>query len=201
MLRQVSGFQLAASLTSSLVWPAVLTLLLVFAWRKRSAITELLDSRVKGPGRPLRRLKAGPVEIEWEQLIESTANQVADTSTQVEATGTVSQELSPIADAVPAAAVLEAFARVERRLREITSDLDAPLYGRKVPTIRTMATQAYKNKIISEDILGAISNLSRLRNEAAHRVGEAEISSGQAREYLELVDLVLQAIDAPRSIK
>ena len=45
-----------------------------------------------------------------------------------------------------------------------------------------------------EQIFCAISNLRRLRDEAAHRVGGEDITASQAKEYLELVDRVLDAL-------
>ena len=57
-----------------------------------------------------------------------------------------------------------------------------------------LAIKALEEKLISEETYEAIDNLRRLRNEAAHRVGGADITADQAREYLQLVDRVLRAM-------
>lgn len=196
----MSGFQLTASLASSLAWPVLVLAIAVFAWIRRAAIATFFNSSSKPSPKSLKRFKAGPVEFEWEQLIESTEKQVATVGPLVSSNMTIGQMLSDIADTVPTAAVLEAFARVERRLREVTANLPI-IPNMRVPPVRAMARQAFENGLISEEIAGAIFNLSRLRNEAAHRVGEADISASQAHEYLDLVDRVLEAMATPGSGK
>jgi len=192
---EVSGFQLTASLASSLAWPVIVLGIATFAWLNRSDLTALFYARPKPSGRPLKRLKAGPVEFEWEQLIEATDEQVPTGEVPDPSDGSaVSTELDSIADSVPTAAVLEGFARVEQRLRQITTGLER---FRRNPSMGWLARKAFEENLISEETFGAIANLSRLRNEAAHRVGEADITADQAHEYLRLVDRALKAITAP----
>jgi hypothetical protein len=143
-------------------------------------------------------VRAGPVELEWEQLIETVAEKVPESPAVVStAAKSVTQELAAIADSVPAAAVLEALARLERRLRElynkVRDEYESSLGGRYPPrpTIARMARVLVASGLIPKEIEGAILNLSRLRNEAAHRVGEQDITTDQAYEYLGLVDRVL----------
>ena len=197
MMHYMSGFQLTASLASSLAWPVILTLLAVFVWVKRSDLITLFDSRKRYSERPLKRFKAGPVEFEWEQLIDVTHKQVDAKKPSSIFSNFVSKDLDDIANTVPAAAVLEGFARVEQRLRQIVEDSGIRKFqGRRSSPIGWMARVAFEENLISEEAYGAISNLSRLRNEAAHRVGGAEISASQAHEYLHLIDRVLEALDA-----
>jgi hypothetical protein len=193
----MSGFQLVASLASSLAWPVIVMVMLIFVWSKRDDIQKLFSPRSISHGRTLKRLRAGPVELEWDQLIESTAEQVSESlNTPITVTEeSVKQELGPIANSVPAAAVLEAFARVERRLRKIFDklpyDLKSVRYGMHSPGVSLIADILSENGLISREIRLAIYNLNQLRNEAAHRVGEADITTDQANEYLGLVDSVL----------
>jgi hypothetical protein len=72
----MSGFQLTASLASSLAWPAVLIAFVAFAWFKRSDLVSLFDSRKKSSERPLKRFKAGPVEFEWNDVKETVNSQI-----------------------------------------------------------------------------------------------------------------------------
>jgi len=190
----VSGFQLAASLASSLAWPVLVAAILIFAWSKRRAISELLNLRSISHGRTLRRVRAGPVELEWDQLIESTAKQISDAVPMVDAKprGTVRRDLDTVASSVPAAAVLEGFARLERQLRVKTQGIldthSEPGRRRIERSVLAMARSARDHNLISEEIL------SGLRNEAAHRVGGDDITTEQAREYLDLVDSVIEAM-------
>lgn len=84
----------------------------------------------------------------------------------------------------PAIAVLEAFAQVERRLRELL-----PEYSRA--DVERLAAIARSKGLIPEQTRVAIDNLVALRNSAAHRVGEADITSDQAYQYLELADYIM----------
>jgi hypothetical protein len=198
----MSGFQLTASLASSLAWPVIVLILFAFMWIKRDDISRLFSLRTMQQGRTLRRLRAGPVELEWDQLIESTAEQVSEVppiTTSVSASvGLVRQELNDIARNVPTAAVLEAFARLEQRLREIfdqvRDDNEEGPSGKYTPRFYGMPQMVRvlsERGIIPDEIRAAILNLNRLRNEASHRVGGADITADQAYDYLELVDRIL----------
>ena len=197
MLWAMSGFQLAASLASSLAWPIVVVVLLAFAWIKREDIGKIFNVRAFPQGRSLRRVRAGPVELEWDQLIESTAEKVAEIppTSNPDTKGLVA-ELGQIAHTVPTAAVLEAFARLEKRLREIyeplREDYESSLGGRyRVLGVNQITSTLAKADVISPEIHAAIINLSKLRTEASHRVGESDITAMDATEYLALVDGVL----------
>jgi hypothetical protein len=194
-IRNVSGFQLTASLASSLAWPVVLLATVAFVWFKRSDLVTLFESRKKSSERPLKRFKAGPVEFEWEQLIDATSKQISAEVLPTAPDNLVSKELDTIVDSVPTAAVLEGSARVEQRLRQLVSHGSGgnPETGRYA-TMTALARTAFEERLISEETYKAIDNLRRLRNEAAHRVGGADITADQAREYLQLVDRVLKAM-------
>jgi hypothetical protein len=198
----MSGFQLIASLASSLAWPIIVIAILVFVWAKRDVIGNLFNSRTIAQGRTLRRVRAGPVELEWEQLIETTAEKVPEATAPISTPGkSIGQELAAIANSVPTAAVLEAFARLERCLRElydkVRDEYESTLSGRYPPRpgVIRMASVLVASGLIPEEIQAAILNLNRLRNEAAHRVGGADITTEQAYDYLELVDRILGYLD------
>jgi hypothetical protein len=191
----VSGFQLTASLASSLAWPVVLLAIVAFVWFKRSDLVALFESRKKSSERPLKRFKAGPVEFEWEQLIDATSKQISAEVLPTAPDNLVSKELDTIVDSVPTAAVLEGSARVEQRLRQLVSHgADGNPKTGRYATMTALARTAFEEGLISEETYKAIDNLRRLRNEAAHRVGGADITADQAREYLQLVDRVLKAM-------
>jgi hypothetical protein len=191
----MSGFQLTASLVSSLAWPLITISILFLIWAKRRDIGVLLSLHSTPQGRTVRRLRAGPVEVEWDQLIATTAEQVPDIpASEPSAEKSSREELAKIADSVPTAAVLEAYARLEGRLRELQAQEDPVLTSRPVAIHQVLAALVRSGSISGEVNL-AVRNLNHLKNEAAHRVGAADITTEQAYEYLELVERVLDYLN------
>jgi hypothetical protein len=184
----MSGFQLTASLVSSLVWPFVVVIVLIFLWTRRTEIGKFFSNNSISRGRPLRRIKAGPLELEWDQLVELTTDKVKDISGLYEP-GPISERLRPMAREDPAAAVLVAFNDVEQSLRNLL-----PQYSNRAEVGR-LAELALSDGLIPQQVWTAINNLIALRNEAAHRVGEADITSTQAYEYLNLADHVYSILE------
>lgn len=106
-------------------------------------------------------------------------------------------ELADVAAKVPAAAVLEGFARIESRLNQLLTKAGdyRPWAGSLV-----LCNMALDRGLISRNLSIGIRNLRHLRNQAAHRVGESDITADQAFEYLTLVDGVLRALDNAESV-
>jgi hypothetical protein len=220
----VSDAQLAASLVASLAWPVFILGAIVAAWIKRREIIDLVGSNgAIAEGRKLKRLKAGPIELEWEALIASTAEQVNRamrvTSTRTEGTearpserpviadrndtgaggtGISPDAILPISSSVPTAAILEEFARIESRLRYILSR--AGKHPSPRDTAVALSERALEAGLITPELSNAIKGLAGLRNEAAHRVGQADISTEQARQYLDLAERVLTGLGASTGI-
>lgn len=201
-----------ASLVASLAWPVVIAIGVCAAWVKRGEIISLVGSNgAIAEGRRLKRFKAGPVELEWETLIQATAEHI-DRAAPVAApspqnrdaedapsqdtghsgAGIPPEAVGAISSIVPTAAVLEEFARIESRLREMLREA-----GEEIPSrgnARVLIRRALNLDLISPELANIIDNLAKLRNEAAHRVGGADISTEQARQYLELAERVLTAL-------
>lgn len=107
----MSALQLIVALVQALAWPLVV---LVAVLILRPTLVELLGSE------GLRRLKAGPLEAEWEREISRTEAELdVPAISPTGLGGLVSDDLGEVAQRAPAAAVLEAFARVERELRRL----------------------------------------------------------------------------------
>jgi hypothetical protein len=171
-------------------------MLLAFFWVKREDLGRILNSSLLPKGRALKRLRAGPVEVEWDQLIETTAEEVSEIPSGVSPSAVgLPKVLHTAARSVPTAAVLEAFARLEMRLREIYDQVNTadPAYTGKLrfSSARQIIDRLSQEEVISPKVRTIVLNLNQLRNEAAHRVGETDINSRQAAEYLKLVDSVL----------
>src|SRR5262249_46161637 len=113
----MSGFQLIANLTQSLAWPlAVVIAALVL----RKPLAHLITNR------PPQRVKAGPFEVEWERLIAEAEKEIEGTTCtprgDVPPRPSVVEELAPAAEAAPVVAVQEAYATIERELRQLIGD-------------------------------------------------------------------------------
>lgn len=176
-----------ASLVDSLAWPvAVVAIVLVFRTTIRSALA-----------RPLRRVKAGPLEAEWD---EKVAEALVDVATSPETSDSpapdrpmVSERLQQIATQSPRGAVLAAYAEIEQALRRrLTLDGYAEA-ERRPQSARQMAVVAEERKVISRQTADAIQGATVLRNLAAHGP-EGEIDPRKALDFLTLADGILYAI-------
>jgi hypothetical protein len=192
--------QFVASLVHSLAWPAaVVGLAVVF----KAQLSRLIDH-------PLRRLRAGPagLELEFDRVLATVEADVerpgagarewplvtvgAEGAGVPEPFGEVQTELAGLARQAPAAAILEAFARVERLLQELLKDKI------KFPSAlgaNALAQSALSHGLISPQNLSAIQGIAVLRNLAAHNL--AGVAVEQALEYLSLVDAVLYSLQRP----
>lgn len=135
----MSQAELAISLVGVLAWPVTVLLLGLIL---RAPLKALVGSR---DGRPVRRFKAGPVVVEWEQRLDGANRRLAAAYRQSgrprasaakpkkahpEPPGASSadalQDLLPLAETQPTAAVMLAYQRVESALAEQTPP---PYYG------------------------------------------------------------------------
>jgi hypothetical protein len=177
----------AASLVHSLAWP-VATALIVMILRKP------IGSAL---GRGVRRLRAGPVEVEFDRELDEVREELrkspelAAADLNALSRGELSDDLAGLAEQSPRAAVLEAFARIEGRLGELLKQ--ASCLPARVQGARHMARLAWEQGLISDETLAAIDGVSILRNLAAHSPRD-DIGVDRARDYLVLADAVLFAL-------
>ncbi len=181
----MSWLEFIARMTGSLAWP-VATAIVVLVLRQPLGL--LLTSL------PLRRLKAGPFEVEFDRgLAEAeTALQAGGVTTPLPPSeDSVRTELATEASRAPAVAVLEAHSAIERELQDLvgSQNLAATARGGAVQLAR-LATQ---HGVLSEESLRAVEAITVLKNLVAHDTGR-EITNEQAEDYLSLADAVLLAI-------
>jgi hypothetical protein len=181
----VNWLAFVASLVHSLAWPAgVLAVVIVL----RKPIGVAL-------GRGVRRLKAGPVEVEFDQLQAEVREELAHSPELAEAQvpaleGSLREELSRLAEASPQAAVMAAYRQIEARLAEMLNSTGA---SSRMLGGRALARQARQRNLISDETLAAIEGLSVLRDLTAHS-SSGDIGVDRARDYLALADAVLYAL-------
>jgi hypothetical protein len=172
-----------ASLVHSLAWPAAVAVAVIVLRRPIAAAL----------GRGVRRVRAGPVEIEFDQELAEVRQELRlspELAAEPQALDSLGQELARLADVSPRSAVLEAFLRIEVRLGELLAGT-----GMDVPRAsgRRLAMLARDKGLISDETMTAIDGLSVLRNLAAHSLA-SDISPERARDYLALADAVLYAM-------
>jgi hypothetical protein len=183
---------------ASLAWP-VAAILAVLLFRRQ--IARLLSTGV-------RRAKAGPFEMEWERQASEVEAEV-DTPpppmqlappTSADAFEYVSEDLRPLAERAPYAAIMEAYAILEQRLRETLVEANIePEPDVRIGAAR-LARIALKAGLISDEDARAIQGVGVLRNMAAHRTSDSpEISTDRAIEYLSLIDAILYALASGRA--
>ena len=184
----VHGLAFAASLVHSLAWPAGVIVV----------VTVLRRPIGVALGRGVRRVRAGPVEVEFDQGLAEVRQELrrgTDLAAGGAAPGAVSlpEELTRLAEASPRAAVLEAFERIEARLRELLDgagiDTDGTLGG------AALARLAQRRGLVSEETLNAVEGLAVMRNLVAHNRTDT-VGVERARDYLALADAVLYPLRA-----
>ena len=133
-------------------------------------------------GQGVRRVKAGPVEVEFDRIEAEVREELARSpelaDTQAPApVGSLglSEELSRLAEVEPRVAVITGFGRIEERLSEMVAGPDVPPYQ----TFRSLVRLARQRDLISDETLAAIEGLSVLRNLTVH-AGGGDISVDRA---------------------
>jgi hypothetical protein len=181
----VNWLAFVASLVHSLAWPAA-AMAIVIVLRKPIGV-------VLGQG--VRRVKAGPVEVDFDQLQAEVREELARSPELADAqvpapAGSLREELARLAEVSPPAAVLEAYKRIEARLAEMLASVNVE--SPSTVSGRALARVARQHDLISDETLAAIEGLSVLRNLTAHAGGE--IGVNRSRDYLALADAVLYVL-------
>jgi hypothetical protein len=188
----MSATDLTASLVASLAWPICLLSLIVLAWFNRKQLARFLNGYVIGQGRSIQRIKAGPIEVEWEKLVESTGNLVPDVSGVIAKDNKYVLDLRSITwtDKDPIMAVFQAFDVVVSALSRVV--WKANKYDTKNLSFDELRKYALNGRFISYDTFLALGDLMELRNQAAHRVGEMDITRVHANQFVKLAERIVQ---------
>jgi hypothetical protein len=192
----VTTLEFIADVIGAIAWPVVV-LVIVFVLR-RSIVTLL--------GRDgLRRLKAGPVEAEWERQLGRVEGDVArlprDTvpgrPSSVPVVPVFTEELVELATSDPVAAIERAYAGIRGAIGAVLE------YNGKevVPTAGALelARIAHAGGILSDATVRAVEGAVVLRNLAASRISGTE--AGRALEFLPIADAIIYSTihDAERA--
>lgn len=188
--------QSIVDLVTGVAWPTLVLFLVLFF---RSQIKELLDRVVEAEGFGLKG--------KFERTAATVAKAAAETFAQAghptgtgqarDATVKVRESLvSTLADLArenPSAAVLAAYAEVEKALR--TRMAEAEVAGIDNLGGARLVDVALRKGVISRQTAEAIRGVQVLRNMAAHG---RNVNSEKALDYLSLADAVLYSIETWR---
>ena len=149
--------QFLASVVGSIAWPAtVITVVLIL----RSEIVALLPF--------LRRLKAGPLEAEFEREVKELKNEAAQAlPEELSQTLEGRDRLLKLAELSPRAAILEAWQGVEFAARRVAMQYG----GSPVPDVRSpgrLTKELAQMGAVSVDDIALMQDLRGLRNQATH---------------------------------
>jgi hypothetical protein len=185
----VNGLAFIASLVRSLAWPAAVAVV-VLVLRRPIGIAL---------GRGVRRLRAGPVEVEFDQELAEVREELRRSpelasSELPEPSASLRDELARLAEVSPRSAVMEASARIEARLVELLESAGIGPPGKRATWV-TLIELARSHGLISDETQAAMAGLRSLRNLAAHSATD-EIGADRAYDYLALADAVMYALRA-----
>ena len=176
----MSTEQFIASLVSSLAWPvAVVAIAVIF----RVQLRQLLGGR-------LSRLKAGPIEAEFDLVASHVQLELPAADDRPLAASPLSRELRELAESSPRGAILEAHDRVERTLRDALEAVGDPV--REGDTATELARRAAARGLITPQTSKAVEGITVLRNLAVH--DPDGLPADRVKDYLVLADSVLYAI-------
>jgi hypothetical protein len=185
----VSTGELVVRIVEALAWP-VMALAGVVLLRKPIAAWLERD--------PPSRVKAGPLELEWDRVAAKTEEAVKaeldghlPTSTAGDNMPRIAEELAPAVEQTPFVAIEEAYVTLERELRQTVGSVE----GVDTLIMRPVGLARLGGRLgrINPDVIKTVEGLSVMRNLAAHGRGP-EITSERAREYVTLVDAALNAL-------
>ena len=166
-----------SKIIESLAWPVAAVVLVVVL---RDEISKLAPF--------LKRVKAGPLEAEFErevkELKEATVEQTKAAETPQP--DTVSKSfLFQLAELHPRSAILESWVRIEAAARVVLAEkavsVSNPSY---IPAAR-LAEPLAQQEVLSQKQVTLFHELRRLRNEVAHAQG-FEPTQESARAYIDL---------------
>lgn len=175
-----------SSLVQSLAWPAFVFGIVVLL---RQPLGEALSHGI-------RRLKAGPLEVEFDQEAVEVRQDIRRIPEVAAAEPhrlpvSLADELANLVEVSPRAAVLEAFTRIEERLDQLLDKASVEYKGTIGGT--ALAKLAFDRELISPETRDAVQGLSVLRNLAAHSPRD-NIGADRARDYVTMADAVLYAM-------
>jgi hypothetical protein len=190
----MSWLAFIASVIKSLAWPVAVVIIVFFMRVRLAALIGGLTARLAN----LSKLTAPGLALEFEKGTEevSRAAEQLTGATRTEApTKSESEErarLQQLAEVEPKAAVIMAFIDVEAALRS-AADRALGLSGRKLSTLAITNMMVLRG-ILTVEAGGVLSDLSSLRNQAAHQA-DIRIGVESAQQYIDAAAEMVRHLD------
>jgi hypothetical protein len=180
----MNGYQLIASLVSSLAWPAVVGVLLY-----------LLRNEINGLAVRLKELSLpGGMKATFEKELQvgrEIVEQIPPPLPTPQLAPPLPEEenkLYRLAIDSPDGAIVLAYIELEKTLRNIAIKLGM---GPKVNNQRSVIEELMKRELVTKDAARLFDSLRRARNSTAHGVREEQVTSQDALEYIRQVNLMV----------
>lgn len=174
-----------SKLVEALSWPAVALIAVTLLRKELGALLALL-----------KKVKAGPVEAEFEREINELKS-VADAelpAVEQQAPATSSQnELEQLAQVNPRAAIIEAWRRLELAARRALARLGVTMNWRDAASPIAHARNLARNALLSQEELVLFNDLRNLRNMSVHAENFSPTLEA-ALSYIEVASRVQQTL-------
>lgn len=185
----MTGMQFTSNLITVLAWPLVVLFVLIVY---RRWITSTISSVTKGV--KLKRVKAGPVELEWDATIDATGRDVGDMLTQMPVPagdGPIPTSLVDLIDQVnknPRAGIRTAFNLVLQALEQSYPELaGVPLYR-----LQNAMQDLIRRSVLSAEVARAVGQLYQLLEISQSSAEIADQTQGY--EFLMLAEGAIHTI-------
>jgi hypothetical protein len=180
----MDGYQFTAALVGSLAWPTVVGVLLYLLRKQLTGLAERLkELSLPGGMRATfeKELRVGR-EIVEQIPAQPPAPQLAPPAPEEE------NKLYRLAIESPEGAIVLAYLELEKELRDIALKLGM---GSKVTNQRSIIERLVDQNLLTRQASRLFDSLRRARNSAAHGVGEEQVTSQDALEYIRQASLLL----------
>jgi len=172
----MSGWEFAIRLIEAIAWPGAI-LVMVFSFR--GELRKILPL--------LRRLKAGPIEAEFEEAVleaKEEAELLTHDPGEIEVLDRKVEPLLKLAEINPRSAILEAWLGVESALKRAAfQHAGSPLPSATSPIQQIRVLD--RDDLLSPVDVALFHDLRGLRNQAVH-VSDLQLTRKAARNYIEL---------------
>lgn len=165
----------------------------VLAWPVASIVLAVLfRERIAHFAALLRRIKAGPLEAEFERDVQAL-KEIGTSPEKADAAGVVAtsskQFLHQLAELHPRSAILESWVRLEAAARALVQARTAGVSNPSHPRAARLAEVLAQLALITQGQVTLFHELWRLRNEVAHSLG-LEPTLQSARAYVDLASFL-----------
>jgi len=176
-----------AELFKALTWPVVVVAVVLLLRRE---IRDLLPF--------LKRLKAGPVEAEFDREVQEIKSGVETQLPSIPPSVTTSpeqQKLLQLAEVNPRSAIIEAWRGIEFAARKLLESRDPSLTLRELQSPIALLKALNRLEVLTRDEVALFNDLRSLRNQAVHQDNFAP-SYESVLNYIDLAVRLRSAIES-----